>query len=113
MPPISELTDASKIQTKSPSELYSLSKMAICLHTVELSRRLKESKETENIKVFAIRPGFIKGKRANISSSIASYICLCRHRIGPTYELFTPHSCEASDIINCEDYGRGYNHFIL
>lgn len=63
MPPISELTDASKIQTKSPSELYSLSKMAICLHTVELSRRLKGSKETENIKVFAIRPGFIKGKR--------------------------------------------------
>lgn len=64
MPPISELTDASKIQTKSPSELYSLSKMAICLHTVELSRRLKGSKETENIKVFAIRPGFIKGKRS-------------------------------------------------
>jgi hypothetical protein len=45
----------------SPTEYYAHSKLANCLHAIELSKKLATKIGCENMKVIAIRPGFIRG----------------------------------------------------
>jgi len=62
MPTIeTELMDQNSITNFTPSQLYSISKLANCLHVVALDKILKESDKTKNIKIVAIRPGFVRG----------------------------------------------------
>uniref|UniRef100_A0AC34QRG3 Short-chain dehydrogenase n=1 Tax=Panagrolaimus sp. JU765 TaxID=591449 RepID=A0AC34QRG3_9BILA len=63
MPSVNELTKEETIKTFKPSMLYSVSKLANCLQTVYLDEYLKSQtdEKLKTIKVFAIRPGFVRG----------------------------------------------------
>jgi len=59
LPTVEDITDKGQ-HHRSPDEYYSWSKLANCLHTVGLARRLKEQGR-EGVKVIAVRPGFVRG----------------------------------------------------
>uniref|UniRef100_A0A7E4UUW7 NAD(P)-binding protein n=1 Tax=Panagrellus redivivus TaxID=6233 RepID=A0A7E4UUW7_PANRE len=64
VPTLSELTSLPAIKNFKPNQLYSLSKLANCLHAVELDAKLQSDESNprlKSVKVFAIRPGFVRG----------------------------------------------------
>uniref|UniRef100_A0A183BUY2 Retinol dehydrogenase 14 n=1 Tax=Globodera pallida TaxID=36090 RepID=A0A183BUY2_GLOPA len=61
---IGELTsEMGTSHRRSPEAYYAFSKLANCLHAVELATRLRDGADDalRNVKVVAIRPGFVRG----------------------------------------------------
>lgn len=54
-----ELNDANPNNKSSPNVYYAISKLANLLHTLAINKRIEEEKL--NLKIVAIRPGFIRG----------------------------------------------------
>ncbi|KAE9555282.1 hypothetical protein FO519_001533 [Halicephalobus sp. NKZ332] len=63
IPPLDELINLESVRSYKPTLLYSISKLANCLHGVYLDDhfRSQQDERLKSIQTFVIRPGFVKG----------------------------------------------------